>query len=111
MAVQEWRGKESTAATGIVFDDGTKKPAGSFRAVAAKGADESGAVIVARYSNDNNETAIASVTLAVPGAPLAKARCLLTDAVSTFTEVPLDLQEDGTAIIRMQPNSFAVVEW
>ena len=110
-SVQEWRGKESTAATGIVFDDGTEKPAGSFRAVAAKGADGSGAVIVARYSNDNNETATAAVTFAVPGTPLAKARCLLTDAVRTFTEVPLDLQDDGTAQIRMQPNSFAVVEW
>ena len=110
-SVQEWRGKESTAATGIVFDDGTEKPAGSFRAVAAKGADGSGAVIVARYSNDNNETATAAVTLAVPGVSLSKARCLLTDAVRTFTEVPLDFQDDGTAQIRMQPNSFAVVEW
>lgn len=26
-------------------------------------------------------------------------------------EVPLDLRSDGAGIIRMQPNSFAIVEW
>ena len=49
--------------------------------------------------------------VSVPGVSLAKARCHLTDSVRTYTEVPLDLQGDGTALIRMQPNSFAVVEW
>ena len=49
--------------------------------------------------------------VAVPGVSLAKARCHLTDSVRTYTEVPLDLRSDGAGIIRMQPNSFAVVEW
>ena len=37
--------------------------------------------------------------------------CRLTDAVRTYTEIPLDLKGDGTVAIRMQPNSFAIVEW
>ena len=110
-SVHEGRGKESTANTGTVFKSKAGKPVGSFRAVAAKGADGSGALIVARYSNDNNVTETAYVTIKVPGARLAKARCHLTDAVRTYTEVPLDIKADGTAQIRMQPNSFAIVEW
>ena len=31
--------------------------------------------------------------------------------VGIYTEVALDIQSDGTGIIRMQPNSFAIVEW
>ena len=87
------------------------RPSGSFRAVAAKGADGSGAVFIVRYSNDNNVTETVKVAISVPGVSLAKARCLLTDAVRTYTEVPLDLKGDGTAFVRMQPNSFAIVEW
>ena len=110
-SVHEGRGKESTANTGTVFKSKAGKPVGSFRAVAAKGADGSGALIVARYSNDNNVTETAYVTVKVPGAQLAKARCHLTDAVRTFTDVPLDVQADGSAILRLQPNSFAMIEW
>ena len=107
----EGRGKASSANTGTVFKSGLGKPVGSFRAVAAKGKDGSGALAIARYSNDDNVTDTAEVTVSVPGASLAKARCHLTDSVRTHTEVPLAMQSDGTAIIRMQPNSFALVEW
>ena len=110
-AVREGRGKESTANTGTVFKSENGKPVGSFRAVAAKGADGSGAVVVARYSDDGNVTDTAEVTVSIPGVSLTRARCHLTDAVRTYTEVPLDLKGDGTAVIRMQPNSFAIVEF
>jgi hypothetical protein len=109
--VREGRGRASNANTGTVFKSENGKPVGSFRAVAAKGKDGSGALIVARYSDDNNVTDTAEVKVSVPGVSLARARCHLTDSVRTYTEVPLDLQRDGTAHIRMQPNSFAVVEW
>ena len=109
--VTEGRGKESTANTGTVFKSEIGKPVGSFRAVAAKGADGSGALLVARYSNDNNVTETAYVTIKVPGVDLAKARCHLTDTVRTYTEVPLELNADGTALLRMQPLSFALIEW
>ena len=52
-----------------------------------------------------------SVAISVSGVSLAGARCHLTDSVRTYTEIPLDLCGDGAASIRMQPNSFAVVEW
>ena len=109
--VREGRGKASDANTGTVFKSENGKPVGSFRAVAAKGEDGSGALIVARYSEDNNVTDTAEVKVSIPGVSLSRARCHLTDSIRTYTEVPLDLQGDGTAIIRMQPNSFAVVEW
>lgn len=98
-----------TCAVGAPEDAG--RPVGSFHAVAAKGEDGSGAVIVARYFDDNNVTDTAEVTVSVPNVSLAKARCHLTDAVRTYTEVPLDIKGDGAAVIRMQPNSFAIVEW
>ena len=110
-SVSEGRGKESTANTGTVFKSEIGKPVGSFRAAAAKGKDGSGALILARYSNDNNVTETAYVTVKVPGVALEKARCHLTDAVRTYTEVPLDIQADGSAILRIQPNSFAIIEW
>ena len=88
--VHEGRGKKSTANTGTVFKSEIGKPVGSFRAVAAKGTDGSGALLVTRYSNDNNVTETAYVTVRVPGTALARARCHLTDAVRTYTEVPLD---------------------
>ena len=109
--VVEGRGKASTANTGTVFKSESGKPVGSFRAVAAKGADGSGAVVVSRYSEDNNVTDTAEVTVSVPGVSLAKARCHLTDAARMYTEVPLCINGDGSADIRMQPNSFAIVEW
>jgi len=109
--VREGRGNASDANTGTVFKSENGKPVGSFRAVAARGDDGSGALIVARYSDDNNVTDTAEVKVSVPGILLVKARCHLTDSVRTYTEVPLDLQGDGTAVIRMQPNSFVVVEW
>ncbi|MBR4613502.1 MAG: hypothetical protein IKO40_12400, partial [Kiritimatiellae bacterium] len=63
-----------------------------------------------RYSEDNNETATVRVTLDIPGADLSRAYCHITDAVRTYTEVPLEF-EGGVASLRLQPNSFALVEW
>ena len=109
--VVEGRNKASDAKTGPVFKGMDAMLGGSFRAVATKGTGGSGAVLVVRYSEDNNVTDTADVKVAVSGVSLAKARCHLTDAVRTHTEVPLDIRPDGAGIIRMQPNSFALVEW
>lgn len=80
-------------------------------AVAAKGKDGRLGVFIVRYSDDNNIVETRRVTLALPkGRSFAKARCLLTDAVRTYTETPLILNADGTASVKMQPNSFAYVE-
>ena len=84
---------------------------GGFFATAAKGKDGSGAVLVARYSDDDNVSDTAKVTLRVNGASLKKARCHLTDLVRTYTEVPLEQNDDGSVTIRMQPLSFALIEW
>ena len=109
--VKEGRGAKTSAATGVVFDDSLKtKPDGQFRAVAAKGADGSLAVLVVRYAASNDVTDTGIAVLRVSGKSLAGARCHVTDAVRTYTEVPLELQDDGSAILRMMPDSFALVE-
>lgn len=80
-------------------------------AVAAKGKDGRLGVFVVRYHDNNNLVDTRRVTLSLPkGRSFAKARCLLTDAVRTHTETPLILNADGTASVKMQPNSFAFIE-
>ncbi len=86
-------------------------PQSGLRAVAARGPGGTGAVVIARYAEDNNATATIRVALDVPGTDLSRARCHLTDSVRTCTEVALEFDEAGTAMIRMMPNSFAIVEW
>ena len=97
--------------TSLPRTNGVESVPENSKSTTAPCANPTGAVIVARYSNDNNVTDTAEVTVSVPNVSLVKARCHLTDAVRTYTEVPLDLKGDGTAAIRMQPNSFAIVEW
>ena len=84
---------------------------GGFYSTAARGADGAGALLVVRYSDDDNSSDTAKVTVRVAGRSLAGARCHLTDLVRTYTEVPLELNADGSAVVRMQPLSFALVEW
>ena len=84
---------------------------GGFRAVAAKGADGSGAVLVVRYSDDDNVSDIGTVTLRVPGRDLSGARCHLTDVIRSYTEVPLEPADDGAVTLQMMPLSFALIEF
>ena len=109
-AVKDGRGVLNEATTGNV-ERRDVCAAGQFYASAAKGPDGSGAVMVARYSDDDNTSDTALVTLRVPGRSLKDARCHLTDAVRTYTEVPLDVQADGSAVFRLQPCGFALVEF
>ena len=100
----------SAANTGNV-EKKDRPSAGQFYAVAAKGKGGTGAVFVTRYSDDDNSSETGHVTVRVPGVDLRAARCHLTDEVRTYTEVPLEVAADGSAILRMQPQSFALVEW
>ena len=81
------------------------------RAVAARGPDGGGAILVARYTEDNNDTATRRIALRADGVDFSRARCHVTDAVRTYTEVPLEFDAAGAASLRLQPNSFALVEW
>ena len=99
----------SDANTGFVEKKDASIP-GGIRAVASKGA-KGGALLISRYSDDNNVTDTATVTVRVKGRSLKGATCLLTDAVRTYTRVPMAIQPDGSAVIYMQPFSFALIEW
>ena len=109
--VKEGRGVKSDAATGVVFPAETKeKTDGQFRAVAAKGEGGSLAVFVVRYAASNDVTDTGTVVLRIPGRSLTKARCHVTDAIRTHTEVPLIQQPDGSAMFSLMPDSFALIE-
>lgn len=108
-SVVEGAGVDSNANTGFVEAKDKTAP-GGFRAVAAKGA-RGGAVLVSRYSDDDNVSDVGEVTIRVPGVSLAGARCHLTDHVRTYTRTPMEVLPDGSAKIRMLPLSFALVEW
>ena len=77
---------------------------------AAKGEAGSLSVFVVRYAASNDVTDTGTVVVRVPGRSLAKARCHVTDAVRTHTEVPLVLQSDGSARFSLMPDSFALIE-
>ena len=109
--VKEGRGVKSDAATGVVFPAATKEVTdGQFRATAAKGAGSSLAVLVVRYAASNDVTDTGTVVVRIPGRSLVQARCHITDAVRTHTEVPLVLQSDGSACFSLMPDSFALIE-
>lgn len=109
-SLSEGTGEDCNANTGNV-EKKDVSAAGQFAAVAAKGADGSGAVMVVRYSDDDNVSDTAKVTVRVNGKSLSRARCLVTDMVRCCTEVPLTVNPDGSAVVRMQPLSFAFIEY
>lgn len=80
------------------------------RAVAARGPSGKLGVFVVRYNDDDNDTAPLTFRVRVQGRSLAGATCHLTDVVRTYTEVPLAVNEDGSADIRMELDSFAFIE-
>jgi len=108
-AVREGAGADSDANTGNV-ERKDKTAAGAFKTVAAKGPDGSVAIFITRYSDDDNVSDIGTVTVRVKGLSLARARCHLTDLVRSHTEVGMEILPDGSAKIRMMPNSFALIE-
>ena len=108
--VTEGTDKDSDANTGNV-ERKDRSVSGAFKATAAKGRDGSGAVFVVRYSDDDNVSDIGTVTVRVKGRDLSRARCHLTDLVRTYTEVTVESNGDGSVTIRMQPLSFALVEF
>ncbi len=83
-------------------------------ACAARNAAGKKALFIARYSDDNNIVETRKVTIRLPEgvkADWSAARCYVTDAESTHTGTPLYFNKDGTAWLKMQPNSFALVEF
>ena len=80
-------------------------------ASAAKGADGRTAVFVVRYSEDDNVSDTAELTLSLKGgAPLAAATCHVTDDIRTYTEVPPVVNADGSVTVRLRPFAFALLE-
>lgn len=108
--VVESEGEDCGANTGNV-ERKDRSRTGAFKAVAAKDRKGNGALLVVRYSDDDGVSDTAKVTVRVPVADLRRATCHLTDIVRTHTEVPLELQADRAVVLRMQPLSFALIEF
>ena len=110
LTLKEGRGVKINAATGITFNRDAAWELGQWHAVAAKGAEGGVAVLLARYYASDDATETGHARVFVPGMDVKKSRSYVTDAVRTYTEVPVEPQADGSFIVRMQPNSFALVE-
>ena len=84
----------------------------NFRATAAKGADGSIAIFVSRYHCRETGATLGpkKVRVVVPGCPPEKAVCHLTDIPHTYTEVPLEIEGDGSFVLELQPYAFALIE-
>ncbi len=83
-------------------------------ACAAKNSTGKNALFLARYSDDNNIVETRRVTISLPKnikTDWTNARCYVTDVDFTYTETPLIINEDGTASVKMQPNSFVLIEF
>ena len=67
-------------------------------------------MFVVRYVASNDVADTGMIVLRVPGRSFAKARGHITDAIHTYTEVPLIQQPDGSAVFPLMPDSFALIE-
>jgi len=89
---------------------GTKKR--QLYAVAAKGKTGALGLLLARFSDDNNIVETRRVRVAVPqGIKAENVRCHVTDAVRTYSETPVADNGDSTVTVKLQPLSYAFLEF
>ena len=53
---------------------------------------------------------VKKVRIVVPGYPTEKAVCHLTDIPHSYTEIPLEVEGDGSLVLELQPYAFALIE-
>ena len=69
-------------------------------------------ILVSRYVQDDNITAVKDVTVRLSSGSFdEKVRCHITDPFNMYTEYPVALQPDGTLLLPLQPNSFVFIEF
>jgi tRNA pseudouridine55 synthase len=78
--------------------------------MAAVGPDGHAGILVTRYLDNDNVTAIELVKVRVDGRSLAGATCHLTDKVRFYTQIFPTADEDGAITLQMKHNSFAFIE-
>ena len=81
---------------------------GELFAVAARAKSGAVALYLSRYTDDDNVHDDCTVRLDLPKG--GRYRCHLTDDWHIFTEIPLDVKEDGSCELMLVPSSFAFVE-
>ena len=68
------------------------------------------ALLIARFTDDNNVVETRRVKVVAPR-DCPSARCHVTDAVRFYTETPLVPGSNGAGVVKMEPNSFALIEF
>lgn len=66
-------------------------------------------LMVARYNDDDNQTAAEKVTVRLASGAIRQAISHVTDGTHLYTEVPVDIK-DGTIELWMEANSFTLLE-
>lgn len=67
-------------------------------------------VMLARYTDDDNQVAAEVVNVGIAGGRIAEAMSYVTDERHLYTEVPVDIV-DGKAVLRMEPHSVVMLEF
>lgn len=67
-------------------------------------------VLVTRYSDDDNATAIETVAVGLAGGAIKGAVAHVTDGKKLYTEEPAEVK-DGKVALAMRPNSFVMLEF
>lgn len=78
-------------------------------AAAAANKDGKLAILVCRYSDDDNVQGAKPVTVRLKEGSLEGARCTITDSSFTFTEIPA-ATENGALELMLEPNAFVLIE-
>ncbi len=77
---------------------------------AAKGAGGRAAVVLCRYTDNDNRNGSLLAAVSVAGLPTARITCHLTDPCRAHTEFPLEIK-DGCVTVPLERNAFALVEF
>ncbi|MBQ6329644.1 MAG: hypothetical protein IJI35_11560 [Kiritimatiellae bacterium] len=64
---------------------------------------------LARFSDDDNSVYAKNVRVRVVGVPLGGLFAHVVDSTRFFTEVPLDAEADGSAVLELEPNCIVYI--
>lgn len=86
--------------------------ADQFFTCAAKGKDGHGALLVSRFTDDNNVVETRMVAVRLPAGVVAESvRCHVTDRRKMGTDTPVIPLGNDLVGVKFLPNSFALLEW
>ena len=110
-AIYSW-GKLAALGTQVAVDNvrsADKKDLDDVYAVAATDGKGRVGLVLSRYSDDDNSVLMKRVRVRVAGAPLGGCFAHIVDSRRFFTEEPLDVEADGSALMDLEPNCIVYI--